>query len=78
MVFQCSKCREPFEQDGLQIIIHGVTVGHVCPECLANANTVSITMSRPRPGKDFAIQYVETSDEPVSGTIYVVKDDDQN
>jgi hypothetical protein len=49
----------------MQVIVHEKTVGRVCPACLANANTITVTISRPRPGKDFIICYTSTEDAPV-------------
>lgn len=58
MIFQCKKCNEPFESNGLQIIAHEQTVGHICPACLANAKSVHIILVQPRPG-EFEMRAIE-------------------
>jgi hypothetical protein len=73
MTFECDQCHNTFEKDGLQVILHEKTVGRVCPACLANANTITVTIARPRPGKDFNIYHVEAAEQSESLPFYPVK-----
>jgi len=57
-IFQCKKCDQVFEKDGLQLVIHEVTIGRVCPECLSGSTKINITIVRPCPGKPYEIGYV--------------------
>lgn len=58
MTFKCKKCHETFESNGLRIVAHEKTVGHVCPGCLANTKTVHLILEQPRPG-EFSLSAVE-------------------
>jgi hypothetical protein len=60
-VFQCNRCKQVFENDGMHVVVHEWTAGRVCPECLANADTITIVVKRPSPGKPYEIQYVEVT-----------------
>ena len=58
MIFQCKKCGEVFESDGVQVIVHGKNVGRVCPACIANANRITLVIERPAPNKPYELVYV--------------------
>ena len=58
MIYQCNKCSEVFEADGLQVIAHGKVVGRVCPACIANAKTVLLILEQKTPG-EFELKVVE-------------------
>jgi hypothetical protein len=76
-VFQCKKCGQPFEKDGVHAIVHDRTAGRVCPECVANAETITVIIGREAPGKPYVIQHVEVAlhDEThVKNGVYVVKE----
>jgi len=70
MIFQCANCKETFEQDGLQVIVHDKSVLRICPTCLANANTVTVTISRRAPGRPFEFALLQTDEE----SLYEVND----
>jgi len=59
MIFLCDKCKQAFEHDGVQVVMHGQTIGHVCPECVAGAATISIFIGRDAPGMPYTIRHVE-------------------
>jgi Holliday junction resolvase len=63
MVFQCSKCNETFESDGLQVIAHGQSIGYVCPSCVAGAKTVMLILEQKMPGQ-FELKVVEVQGKP--------------
>lgn len=65
MIFQCASCKEAFEQDGLQLILHGENVLHICPGCIANSNNISVTISRRAPGRPFKLALLQTDAEPL-------------
>ena len=58
VVFECKKCGDVFEEDGLHVIIHDKSVGRVCPACLANAERITVVVERERPGKPYVIAHV--------------------
>jgi len=59
-IFQCKKCGQSFEKDGVQVIVHDNTVGRICPACVASADTITVVLVREAPGKPYAIQRVFT------------------
>jgi hypothetical protein len=59
LIFQCKKCGQAFEKDGLHVIVHDNTAGRVCPECVVSAETITIILGRDAPGKPYTIQHVE-------------------
>lgn len=60
MIFKCDKCKEVFEAgNGVQIIVHEKTVGHVCPACIAGAETIQLIIQQKVPGKTYTVEYVE-------------------
>ena len=60
MAHQCAKCEKEFEQDGLALVMHDQCIMHICPECLANANALTITITRKAPGRPFKLVLLET------------------
>lgn len=58
-VFECAKCGDVFEGDGLHVIVHETSAGRVCPACLTNAGRVTVIVERERPGKPYEIVYTE-------------------
>lgn len=61
MTFQCAKCKETFEADGVQVIVHGQTVGRVCPACVAGSEAIQLILHQKSPGQPFTLEYVETT-----------------
>lgn len=59
VVFECKKCGDAFEGDGLHVVMHEKSSGRVCPSCLAGARRVTIVVERERPGKPYEIAHVE-------------------
>jgi hypothetical protein len=60
MIFKCFKCKEVFEADGVQIVVHEKTVGRVCPACMAGAGTIQLVLQQKSPGQPYTLGYVET------------------
>ena len=60
MAHQCAKCEKEFEQDGLEVTLHNQCILKICPECLANANAFTMTVSRRAPGRPFKLVLLET------------------
>ena len=56
-IFECAKCGDVFEGDGLHVIVHEKSIGRVCPACITNAKRITIVLERPAPGKPYAIAY---------------------
>jgi hypothetical protein len=73
MIFQCAACKEAFEQDGLQLILHEENVLRICPGCLANSNSISLTISRRAPGRPFKLVLLQTEADPL---FYEVKNNE--
>lgn len=63
MSYDCVKCKQIFEKDGLEVAVHQEEVGRICPECLASSSKISILITRERAGKPFVISYVEIEAE---------------
>ena len=70
MIFQCSSCKEVFEKDGLQLVLHETTIARICPACLVGAEGFQITAKRDRPGGPYVFRLFQVADE--SG-VYEVK-----
>lgn len=60
-IFQCKKCGQVFEKDGTHVVVHDISAGRICPECTANAATITIVLERVAPGKTYLIKHVETT-----------------
>lgn len=76
-IFQCKKCGQTFEKDGVYVIVHDKAAGRICPECMASAETITIILGREAPGKPYTIQRVETvlhDETQVKNGVYVVKE----
>ena len=64
-IFECTHCGQVFEKDGLRVVVHEKAIGHVCPECLSGSVRVTMTLIRPCPGKDYAIEYISIDDDSI-------------
>lgn len=62
-VFECAKCGETFQGDGVHIIVHERSVGRICPACLSSAKRVTVVLERSSPAKAYTIAYAETEVE---------------
>lgn len=60
MIFQCEKCKGIFEEKGLHLTIHGVSIGRVCPECLSGMEEIRLIIRQATPGKPYELVLVET------------------
>jgi hypothetical protein len=60
-IFECGKCKQPFHADGLHIDVHGQAVTHICPECLASAESITILLNRTKPGEPYVLKYFEAT-----------------
>lgn len=58
MIYVCTKCGETFESQGVQIIVHDETIGHVCPSCIAGADSFHLIVQRVAAGK-YTLKHVE-------------------
>lgn len=63
-IYECKKCMDVFEGDGLHVIVHEKSAGRVCPACLVNAERITVIIERLRPGKPYTIKYVEVEFPP--------------
>jgi hypothetical protein len=60
MIFECVKCCEIFEAgNGIQVIVHGQTIGRVCPACIAGARSIQLILQPKKPGKPPTLTHVE-------------------
>lgn len=59
MSFNCVKCKQVFEKDGLGVAVHQEEIGRICPECLAGSSKISILVTREQAGKPFTIACVD-------------------
>lgn len=74
MIFQCKRCSEVFESDGVQVIVHGKNVGRVCPACIANADRITLVIERAAPNKPYELVYTN----PETGIYEVNPSDDHD
>lgn len=59
MIYKCSKCQNVFEKSGLQLIIHDVAAGQVCPECIAGAQTIHLVIERTSNTPTYELRHVD-------------------
>lgn len=52
---KCVACSELFHNDGVQLVVHGQTVGHVCPSCLASTKSFHLLVRRESVRKPYVL-----------------------
>jgi hypothetical protein len=52
---KCITCNELFHNDGVQLIIHGQTIGHVCPSCIASLKSFHLLVKRESVRKPYVL-----------------------